>query len=519
MTTSKLLFRGAGLRVVNLIVTLACSFFLAPFVIHSLGDRWYGLWVLIGTFISFYGLLDFGLSGATQRYLAHAMPRNDHDELNTIIAASLVMFSGIALVAFMITVGLVAFAPVFISHPENLKVFREVTFIMGTSFAISLPFYTQFGILTANFRFDYSSYIQISKALVRTALFFLFLEWGYGIVALAIISICVDLAGYVALLLVARHLAPWMRLRRRHFSLSKMRELLGFGFFAFISKVSGKIRFEIDNVVIAGSLGLAPVTHFNIATKLNGYFFSALDGMVLAPTSLYARYLGEGKHQQIRDKFIIFSRIKSVLGIFGIGAVLIFARPFISLWVGPQYLDAFLPLVIIMVARIPSLGQSTATGAIYALGKPQFLAYINLGEAIANLALSLLLVRWYGIVGVALGTAIPLAVNCLTIQPVYTCRIVGLPIWTFVRKTLPILIAGAAAQLPLAYAMTKVELTAYWEIAAWAICYYGPLLVLFYLIMLSSEERQLFADALPSFQPVLSLLYRSPHRASSNGNS
>lgn len=494
-----------------MVTSLACSFFLAPFVIHSLGDRWYGLWVLIGTFISFYGLLDFGLSAAAQRYLAHAIPRNDPEELNTIIAASLSMFCAIAFLAALVTVGIVLSAAFFVHDPSDLAVFREVTFIMGMSFAISLPFYTQFGIMTANFRFDYSNGIQISKTLLRTALFFLFLEWGYGIVALAVITISVDLLGYTAFVLVARRLAPWLGLKRRHFQLAKMRELFGFGIYAFGARIADTIKFEIDSVVIAGTMGLAPVTHFNIATKLNSYFFNALSGVVLAPTSVYARYLGENKFRQIREKFLIFSRINSILGILGIGAVLIFARPFISLWVGKEYLDAFLPLVIIMAARIPGLTQSPGIGVIYAMAKQKFLAYMNLGEAAVNLALSLLLIRWYGLIGVALGTAIPLVATRLTIQPVYICRIIKLPVRTFVAATLPLLVTGIAAQLPLAYVMGHVRLTAYWEIVAWAVGYYTPLLVLFYVFMLTAEEKQILADALPTCPPRVRALMGVRH--------
>jgi len=39
------------------------------FIIHSIGDRWYGLWVIVGTLMGYYGLLDFGLASASQRFI------------------------------------------------------------------------------------------------------------------------------------------------------------------------------------------------------------------------------------------------------------------------------------------------------------------------------------------------------------------------------------------------------------------------------------------------------------------
>src|SRR2546426_10406890 len=52
-------------------------------------------------------------------------------------------------------------------------------------------------------------------------------------------------------------------------------------------------------------------------------------------------------------------------------------------------------------------------------------------EGLANLALSIALVQWYGILGVALGTAIPMALVSLFVLPVYVCRLLKLRLWTY----------------------------------------------------------------------------------------
>ncbi|HET7586529.1 MAG TPA: oligosaccharide flippase family protein [Gammaproteobacteria bacterium] len=497
MTTAKLLFRGAGLRAFTLVISIGVSFFLAPYVIHSLGDRWYGVWVLIGTFINFYALLDFGVSGAAQRYLAHAMPRNDPEELNTIIAASLVMFCGFGLLALLATIGIVWFAPLLISNPHDVAVFRETAFIMGTGFALSFPFYIQFGVLTANLRFDYTCYVQLGKVIVRAALFLLFLSRGYGIVALAFISVSVDLLGYCVQQLLVRTLAPWLRLRGRHFAIDKMRELIGFGIYQFVGQIANKMKFELDNVVIASTMGVTAVTHFNIAARLNGYTVSAVNSVVPSPPSVYAGYYSRGEHAQIRDKFIILARIKTILTILGMGAALIFARPFITLWVGPQYLDAFLPLVIIIAGRATASILSPSIGVVYAMAKHKFTAFMNLGEAAANLGLSLLLVHWYGLAGVALGTTIPMVATRLTILPAYLCRIMQLPLSRLIKAVVPLVAVAVMAQLPLVYVITTIDIKTYWQILMWGAGYYGPLLIFFYLVMLTPQERALFSEALP----------------------
>ena len=44
------------------------SFFLAPFIVHRLGDSAYGVWALIGSLVGYMGLLDLGVRSAVMPY-------------------------------------------------------------------------------------------------------------------------------------------------------------------------------------------------------------------------------------------------------------------------------------------------------------------------------------------------------------------------------------------------------------------------------------------------------------------
>ena len=67
---------------------------------------------------------------------------------------------------------------------------------------------------------------------------------------------------------------------------------------------------------------------------------------------------------------------------------------------------------------------------------------MTLGEGVANLILSIILVRPYGIIGDALGTAIPLSVTMLLFMPRHLCKQLNIRIRTFLREayTLPLLL-------------------------------------------------------------------------------
>jgi len=70
------------------------------------------------------------------------------------------------------------------------------------------------------------------------------------------------------------------------------------------------------------------------------------------------------------------------------------------------------------------------------------MAAITVIEGIANLILSIALVPSMGIVGDALGTAIPLSFTCLVFLPRHMKKRIGVPVGTFLREayTLPVLL-------------------------------------------------------------------------------
>ena len=81
-----------------------------------------------------------------------------------------------------------------------------------------------------------------------------------------------------------------------------------------------------------------------------------------------------------------------------------------------------------------------------ACGEHRLVATIWIGEAAGNLLLSIVLVRWLSLSGVAIGTLLPLVVGHLLIMLTRACRRVGMPVATCLSETMrPAAIAGVIA--------------------------------------------------------------------------
>ena len=88
----KALVRGATARLTAQFVASFIGLALLPFIIESLGKRLFGAWILVGTMIGYYGLLDLGLASAVSRFVSRELGRGDKEEANRYIAAAFYVF-------------------------------------------------------------------------------------------------------------------------------------------------------------------------------------------------------------------------------------------------------------------------------------------------------------------------------------------------------------------------------------------------------------------------------------------
>src|SRR5690242_1464671 len=70
-------------------LTSVVGFFLAPFVVHHLGNITYGVWILITSLVSYMGLLDLGMRGAVTRFVSKGAAQQSDQEANEAVSGAL----------------------------------------------------------------------------------------------------------------------------------------------------------------------------------------------------------------------------------------------------------------------------------------------------------------------------------------------------------------------------------------------------------------------------------------------
>ena len=437
------LIRSSFLRVLNLVANIVVAFFMMPFVIGSIGDRWYGLWIIVGTLVGYYGFFDLGLSSALQRFVSRTIGTEDYEEMNSIFNTSFVLFLGAGALAIVITLVIIIGCPLFMDNATDISIFRIVIALIGFNMAISLPLRAFEGFLYAQVRYDVVNIILVIKLLIRTLLIVLFLKAGYGIISLAIITLSVDILGYLASIVFVVKKYQYLTISVRSFCRDRIKILFSYSIFSFITHVATKLRFQVSSFIITAFLGLSLVTHFNIGSRIALYYMMIITSAIALMMPVFSRFEGLNDYNQIRKNFLFVSKLNFILSLFIGGSILIYGRAFIVRWMGPDYLDSFHVLIILITGLIFHTMQMTSVTLIFGLSKHKPYSFIVLAEGAANIALSILLVRRYGIVGVALGVAIPMLITSIFIVPIYACRIIALRLRDYVLLAIKGLLIGA----------------------------------------------------------------------------
>lgn len=211
-------------------------------------------------------------------------------------------------------------------------------------------------------------------------------------------------------------------------------------------KLGSVVVFGTDNVLIAYFVGAVSVGLYSNYLLITQSLKSAYSMIFRAMTASIGNLCAaeDTAHAQA-----VFWRVDLLTRwIYGFSAVclVVLFNPFISLWLGADYLFS-MPIVLLIVLSFYMTGmrQSVLTFR-EAMGLYWYDRHKPLFESAINLAVSILLAKPFGIVGIFIGTVVSTLSTCAWIEPYVLFRHgFGAPVGKyFVRYALNVLLTAAA---------------------------------------------------------------------------
>ena len=417
--------------------SLVIGFFLMPFVIHKLGDGQYGVWVFINCLAGYAGLLYLGFGQTISRYVAKYSAAGDWQKLNEVGSLVFFVYVGGGLIALTGAAVLAAFVPWFpIWKTHSILEIRLVILMLGLNVATGLVGSVFGGILMGLRRFDLERGVSFTVDVTRLVLIVVFLRREWGLLTIATIYWVITLIENLGYLLLAYWQLPQLSIRRRHLSGEVFRECCAFSGFAFLSAIAQQLIYATDTVVIGVVLGEKAITPYFIALRLCQYLRHPIEKIsdICMPTAgaLQTR-VQSGELCDLLCKALGVTFLLST-GIF-IGASF-FGPALIQTWMGAGYEQTPALLSILLIGQIVALPVGVLRAILFGLGHVRLPALVYLAEAVVNLILSLILIRYMGVSGVAWGTAIPIILFELGIILPFGLRHLGIPLVRVLRESL-----------------------------------------------------------------------------------
>lgn len=432
-----MLLRSVVSNWVALVTIGLISFLITPFMIHRLGDFQFGIYTLAFSVVGYSDLLDQGIRSTLQRFVGRLTGTRDRDGLNAVFstAVAVTLFLGVLMIALCL--GLSGVLPSFFKlGPTQRHTFAGLVILLGLNIGFGVPAALLGSYLAGLQRFDLYNVLALARQGVRAILIVVVLRLGYGVLAVAGCVLVSTLAGVPLNWWMIRKVDPGLKFARRLVSLRTARELLSFSFWTLLNNAGEILRNSTDSIVIGRVLTTALITPFTVASRLVDYFRPIIRDMVSPLLPQISRLDGQGRHGEIRELFLRMTRF-TALSALAVGSMLLLhGRTLLLLWVGQRYVSSYPVLVLLTLGAISSLAQFGTLHTLIATGRHRAYGLWTLGEGLANLVLSVIWARRYGIVGVALGTAVPLIAVKLTLQPWYVTRVLGIPLSQYAKKAL-----------------------------------------------------------------------------------
>lgn len=391
---------------------LAASFVFMPYLINGFGLANYGLFMLAGSLSVYLGLLDLGVNPTVIKRVAEYRARNEGEEVGRIVSNSAAYY---VLVGAFVAAALALFArfgvPYLPLSPADSDLAYNLFMVAALLALFSWPLGLGSAVLSGLQRYDLVSLVGAGVVVVNLTVTALVVLRGEGpVVLLAGLGLVAITGGVVSSVIALVHLKD-VRLSVALITPAGIMGLLRFGWRLFVlqgaSMLSGE---QTDRFVLAGFVGPAAVGLFEAPAKLSSLVgqLAALPVSALVPAS--SQMDAQQRAETLRALFLRGTKYTLAFVAPVTVVMMTLAHPFLTAWLGPELATQAVAAQVLLIGSALSLVLTVAFNISIGMGRVSFWVRYSVVAAVLNLALSVLLVVPFRVLGVVLGTVIADAV-------------------------------------------------------------------------------------------------------------
>lgn len=252
---------------------------------------------------------------------------------------------------------------------------------------------------------------------------------------------------------------------------------------------------SVDKFLLGRFAGTTAVAVYGVGGQINSMYieFSSSVSNVFVPK--VNRIVAEsGDDRELTKLFTKVGRIQAIiLGLILSGFVFL-GIPFVKIWAGSEYVDSYTVALLLIAPVTVPLIQNLGIEIQRAKNMHKARAIVYLFIALANVALSIPLIKVMGPAGAALGTAISLIAGNIFFMNWYYHARIGMNMfyfWKEIAKFMPALIAPCMLGIII---MNFANITGLIKLGVFAIIYTIVYGLSMYFLGMNEEEKQLVME-------------------------
>jgi O-antigen/teichoic acid export membrane protein len=402
-------------------LSLFLAFFSRKIFLDCLGADFIGLTATLGNILGYLNLAELGISSCISFFLFKPLQTDNHETINEIMSVFGYLYRCIGLIIFGGGIFVSLFFPI-IFGDENIGmgiVYFAFYSFMGSSLIGYFINYRQILLSADQKNYVVTSYMQ-SAAILKTALQ-IFLAYNYSnLYVWVAVEFIFGILACIVLNWKINQTYPWLKTDKRSGRqyLKKYPDILNKTRQIFIHKLKQFITEKSDELFVFVFVSLKMVAYYGnytmIIAKISLLFSAVLDSFGAGIGNLIA----EGNKQHIMNVFWELNTIMHFVAGIMFFCIYHFLEPFISVWLGPEYVLGRDILLLLCILRYFNASRVIVEVYNHAHG-----LFADIWAAWTELAINVIITLFagymWGIAGILLGKVISVGLLVILWKPYY----------------------------------------------------------------------------------------------------
>ena len=400
------------------IVIIVIGFILRTVFIKILGDEYLGLNGLFSNILTMLSLAELGIGTAIVFSLYKPIAEKDQEQMIALMNFYRKFYRAVGCFVLVAGSALTPLLPYFIKDMPDISHIYFIYLMYVVNTGISYFYSYKAAFINAN---QENFLVSLNHGICYTVMVGIqigVLVITRNFIAYYSIQIVMTLAENLIITYIADKRYPFLRKKEKYKIASSTARQIKNNTLAMIGHNVGTIMMgSTDNLIISKFVGIVEVGLYSNYLLLINSVNTVLAQAFTAITSSVGNLLILGEKEQKENTFYMVFFANFWLYGFSAIALLCLSNPFLELCFGKEFLYG-MPIVVVLAAKFYCTGIRLAANTFKtAAGLYMQDVYKPYVEVVLNLVISLILVKYYGILGVFLGTLITTLLVATWIEP------------------------------------------------------------------------------------------------------